>query len=71
MTALEQATELQQRAVGILLAERDAIDARLQQLGYGEIKTALSKKRGRPCKEAMPLPSDASDTRTLPDSHIS
>ena len=69
MTALEKAAELQDEAVNILLAEREQIDARLEQLGHN--KTASQKKRGRPCKVAMPLPSDASYTRTLPDSHIS
>jgi hypothetical protein len=44
MTALEQATELQAQAVSILLAERDAIDARLRQLGYGENKNHVSKE---------------------------
>jgi hypothetical protein len=48
MTALEQANELQLQAVNILLAEREQIDARLAQLGYGDIKTAPMKKRGRP-----------------------
>lgn len=55
MTALEQAAELQERAVGILLTERAAIDARLQQLGYGDIKTTTMKRRGRPPKEATSL----------------
>lgn len=54
MTALEQAAELQERAVGILLAERDAIDARLQQLGYGDIKTTTIKRRGRPPRAISP-----------------
>jgi hypothetical protein len=45
MTALEQATELQAQAVQILLAEREQIDQRLAQLGYGG---APAKRRGRP-----------------------
>jgi hypothetical protein len=55
MTALEQANELQQQAVNILLAEREQIDARLVQLGYGDIKTTSGKRRGRPplVKEAI------------------
>ena len=51
MTALEEASELQAKAVEILLAEREQIDARLEQLGHN--KTAPMKKRGRPCKEAI------------------
>jgi hypothetical protein len=50
MTALEKAAELQEEAVNILLAEREQIDARLGQLGYGQEKAALGKKRGRPSK---------------------
>lgn len=50
MTALEQAQALQQQAIEILLTERDAIDARLRQLGHGQEKAALGKKRGRPAK---------------------
>lgn len=46
MNALEQAADLQERAVQILLAEREAIDARLQQLGHGEGQ--IKKRRGRP-----------------------
>jgi hypothetical protein len=51
MRALDQATELQNQAIAILLSEREAIDERLAQLGYGEIKTAPMKKRGRPPKQ--------------------
>lgn|ERR1017187_3057835 len=47
MTALEQAAELQEKAITILLAERDAIDQRLQQLGHGE-RYLQPKRRGRP-----------------------
>jgi hypothetical protein len=44
MTALEQARQLQQQAIAILLAEREQIDTHLAQLGRG---TAIGKKRGR------------------------
>ena len=50
MTALEEASELQAKAVTILLAEREQIDQRLAQLGYGQA-CAPAKRRGRP-----PLP---------------
>ena len=53
MTALEQADQLTQQAVEILLAARQEIEQRPTKLGYGEIKTASQKKRGRPCKEAI------------------
>jgi hypothetical protein len=55
MTALEQAAEFQQRAIDILLTEREQIDARLQQLGYGDNKTAPMKKRGRPLKDVTSI----------------
>jgi hypothetical protein len=49
MNALEQAAELQQQAIILLLNEREQIEVRLLQLGYtGETKTAPLKKRGRP-----------------------
>jgi hypothetical protein len=48
MTALDQAIELQNQAIAILLAEREAIDERLAQLGLGEIKVTTLKTRGRP-----------------------
>ena len=54
MTALEKAAELQKEAVNLLLAEREQIDARLEQLGHN--KTALPlKKRGRPAKINEPF----------------
>jgi hypothetical protein len=46
MTALEQANELQQQAIELLLAERQAIDERLAQLGQVTLK-----KRGRKPRE--------------------
>jgi hypothetical protein len=51
LTAIEQAQNLQAQAIAILLAEREQIDAHLQRLGYGEIKTTYPKKRGRPRKD--------------------
>jgi hypothetical protein len=47
MTAMERALELQQQAITILLAEREQIDQRLAQLGYGDASTHV-KRRGRP-----------------------
>jgi hypothetical protein len=47
MNALEQAEELRQRAIALLVGERDQIEERLIQLGYGQEKAALGKKRGR------------------------
>jgi hypothetical protein len=50
MNAREHAEELRQQAIAELLAERDAIDAQLKSLGYGqEIKTSTNR-RGRPPK---------------------
>jgi hypothetical protein len=67
MTALEQVEQLTQQAMNILLAEREQIDARLAQLGYGNNKTAPMKKRGRPTKEAISL-SARPDTKEQADS---
>ena len=60
MTAIERVNELKEQAIAILLAEREEIDSHLAQLGYGKIKTAPMKKRGRPTKQL--LPSVQSDT---------
>jgi len=62
MTALEQAAELQARAVNILTAEREQIDQRLAQLGYCQAST-LAKRRGRP-----PLPKGVSPTANIGES---
>ena len=48
MNALEQAADLQQQAITLLLNERDKIDQRLAQLGNGEFHP--KKHRGRPKK---------------------
>ena len=52
MNALEQASELQQQAITLLLNERDRIDQRLAQLGNGELQP--KKHRGRPKKVETP-----------------
>lgn len=52
MTAREHAEELRQEAIKELLAERDAIDAQLKSLGYGQEMNAATKRRGRPPKRA-------------------
>jgi hypothetical protein len=52
MTLLDQAEELRQKAIGLLLSEREQIDQRLNQLGYE--KAPLGKKRGRPPKSIQP-----------------
>jgi hypothetical protein len=52
MTALEQARQLQQQAIAILLAEREQIDTHLAQLGRG---TAIGKKRGRRAKSPVTI----------------
>jgi hypothetical protein len=46
-SALQEAAELQQQAIELLLYERDAIDKRLAQLGYGQEKAPTGKRRGR------------------------
>jgi hypothetical protein len=55
MTALNQALELQNQAIELLLNERNEIDHRLAQLGHGQQKTALPKKRGRKPKLSQQL----------------
>jgi hypothetical protein len=47
MTAFEQVAQLKQRAIELLLSERQQIDSELNQLGYGQEKAA-TKRRGRP-----------------------
>lgn len=47
MNAIDQAESLRQEAIAILVKERDEIDARLIQLGHGQEKAPLGKKRGR------------------------
>ena len=56
MTARDQANELKNQAIDLLLREREAIEEELKALGYGEIKAALPlKKRGRPPKQQTSL----------------
>ncbi|HMH13488.1 MAG TPA: hypothetical protein VK578_10305 [Edaphobacter sp.] len=57
MTALEQVEQLTQQAITILLAEREQIDKRLSQLGYGQVSTP-AKRRGRPPLPKGPSPSE-------------
>ena len=61
MTAIEKAQELQAQAIAILLAEREQIDAHLNQLRYGD-KTAL-KRRGRPPKNPSQPESDPDENK--------
>ena len=56
MTAIEQAQALQQQAIAILLAEREAIDQQLAMLGHGQIKAPTQKRRGRPLKQPISQP---------------
>jgi hypothetical protein len=58
MTAIEQAEELRQKAISLLIAERDQIEERLIQLGYGQEKAPLGKKRGRKPKNATTPPAE-------------
>ena len=53
MTAREQAEELKRQAIDLLLKEREAIDAELKALGYGQEKAAPQKRRGRPPKATL------------------
>jgi hypothetical protein len=65
MTAIEQAEDLRQQAIALLLDERGRIDAQLTTLGYGQEKAPLSKKRGRKPKireEALERPSSHSES---------
>ena len=67
MTAIEQAEELRQRAITILLAEREQIDTQLAQLGHGEKKAAPMKKRGRPSKATeLSQPSQSYSSESVP-----
>ncbi len=48
MTPREQAEELKRQAIDLLLKEREAIDAELKALGYGQGNAPTPKRRGRP-----------------------
>jgi hypothetical protein len=50
MTVREEAEDLRQRAIRTLLDEKRAIEEQLKLLGYGQEKTATTKRRGRPPK---------------------
>lgn len=54
MTALQEAEDLRQQAIRILISEREEIDTQLARLGYGEIKAPSGKRRGRKPKNATP-----------------
>lgn len=45
MTAREQAEELKRQAIDLLLKEREAIDAELKALGYGQENATTPKRR--------------------------
>jgi hypothetical protein len=64
MTAIEQADEYRLKAIDLLLSEREQIENRLNQLGYGqEQKSPDKKRRGRPPKQQpdLELSSDHSE----------
>ena len=52
MSAIEQAEELRQQAVQLLLAEQELIGERLLQLGYEQENSPVGKRRGRRAKVA-------------------
>jgi hypothetical protein len=53
MTAREQAEELKQQAIDLLLKERNAIEAELKALGYCKENGVATKRRGRPPKATL------------------
>jgi hypothetical protein len=64
MTTLEQAELLRQQAISLLLQERETLDQKLGQLGYGgtpkEVKRTCSKcgaadHNSRSCPQNRPL----------------
>lgn len=46
MSAIEQAEELRQQAIQLLLAEQELIGERLLQLGYDQETSPVDKRRG-------------------------
>ena len=65
MPALGQADDYRQKAIYLLLNEREQIDQRLHQLGHGEEqKSPDRKRRGRPPKPST-LPDLASHSETI------
>lgn len=47
MTAIEQAEDLRQQAIAILVKERDEIEVRLTQLGFGNQKSPGRQAAGQ------------------------
>ena len=52
MGAIEQAEELRQQAIQLLLTEQERVGERLLQLGYDQENSPTSKRRGRRPKVA-------------------
>lgn len=49
MTILEQAEQLRQQAISILVQERETIDQRLIQLGYDGVSTEIKNRKPKTC----------------------
>jgi hypothetical protein len=60
MNARDQAAELRDRAISLLLEEREQIDSDLAALGHGQEKSPAGKKRGRPTNSSK-LPPEGSE----------
>jgi hypothetical protein len=52
MSAIEQAEELRQQAIQLLLAEQELVGERLLQLGYDQENPQVGKRRSRRQKAA-------------------
>jgi hypothetical protein len=52
MNAIQQAEELREQAIQLLLAEQDLIKERLHQWGYDKENSQVGKRRGRRPKAA-------------------
>jgi hypothetical protein len=49
MTILEQAEQLRQQAIGLLLQERKSIEAKLGQLGYDGLSAEIKNRKPKTC----------------------
>lgn len=62
MSAIEQAEELRQQAIQLLLAEQEQLGKRLLQLGYDPENSPVGKRRGRRPKVAAEPDAQVNDT---------
>lgn len=65
MNAIDQAEELRQQAIKLLLDEQERVGERLLQLGYDQENAPAGKRRGRRSKVTTESDAPANDTPPL------